>query len=63
MRYHAHPYTNRYVIDGAVYECVMAVDSWDYQGLSNLLVLTTDKKFLYIDRSGAVPVDHMPPGY
>jgi hypothetical protein len=63
VRYHAHSYTNRYVIDGAVYQCVMAVDSWDYQGLSNLLALTTDKKLLYIDQRGAAPVSHLPPGY
>ncbi len=61
--YHVYLYTNRYVIGGTVYRCVLAADSWDYQGLSNLLVLTTDKRFLYIGRHGAVPVSLMPPGY
>jgi len=60
---HTHPYTNRYVIDGTAYQCVMAVDSWDYQGPSNLLVLTADKKFLYIDGHGVSLVTNRPPGY
>ena len=63
LRHHAHSYTNRYVIDGAVYQCAIAVDSWDYQGLSNLLTLTTNKSYLYIDSHGAIPVGNMPPGY
>jgi hypothetical protein len=62
-RYHVHPYTNHYVIGGTDYQCVLAADSWDYQGLSNLLVLTTDKAFLYVDPHGAVPLSDMPPGY
>ena len=56
-------YTNRYEIGGIVYQCVLAVDSWDYQGPSNVLVLTTDKKFLYIDGHGATLVTNRPPGY
>lgn len=56
-------YTNRYEIGGIVYQCVLAVDSWDYQGPSNLLVLTADKKFLYIDGHGATLVTNRPPGY
>ena len=63
VRHHTRSYTNHYVIDAADYQCVVAVDSWDYQGLSNLLVLTTDKKFLYIDSRGAMLVSNMPPGY
>lgn len=62
-RYHVHPYTNTYVIDGTVYQCVLAADSWDYQGYSNLLVLTTDKRFLYVGQRGVVQVSFMPPGY
>jgi hypothetical protein len=63
LRYHVRPYTNRYVIDGTVYQCVLAADSWDYQGADNLLALTTKEAFLYIDPHGAVPVGHLPPGY
>jgi hypothetical protein len=60
---HTHPYTNRYVLDGTAYQCVMAIDSWDYQGPSNLLMLTADKKFLYIDGRGVRVVTNRPPGY
>jgi hypothetical protein len=60
---HTLPNTNRYVIDGVVYQCVMAVDSWDYQGPSNLLALTAEKKFLYIDGHGVTLVTDRPPGY
>ncbi|HRY49508.1 MAG TPA: hypothetical protein P5186_15770 [Candidatus Paceibacterota bacterium] len=63
VRFHVRPYTNRYVIGGEVYQCVMAVDSWDYQGRSNLLAITIEERFLYIDQRGAVPVSHLPPGY
>ena len=63
VRHHVRPYTNRYVLDGTVYQCVLAADSWDYQGASNLLALTADKTFLYIDQRRAIPLQHMPPGY
>ena len=56
-------YTNQLVIGGTNYQCVFAADSWDYQGASNLLVITSDKRFLYMDQHGAVPLTGMPPGY
>ena len=56
-------YTNLFVIAGTNFQCVLAADSWDYQGASNLLALTSDKMFLYIDEHGAVLASHYPPGY
>jgi hypothetical protein len=56
-------FTNHFVVGGTNYQCLFAADSWDYQGASNLLAITTDKRFLYIDHHGAVPLSGMPPGY
>ncbi len=56
-------YTNLHVIAGTNYQCVLAADSWDYQGASNLLALTTNRSFLYIHPRGAVPAKSYPPGY
>ena len=61
--YHVRLYTNCYSIGGTIYQCVLAADSWDYQGASNLLVLTTNKTFLYIDGHGPILLNGHPPGY
>lgn len=60
---HIFGFTNHLVIGSTNYQCVLAADSWDYQGSSNLLVITTNRSFLYIDKHGPVPIEHMPPGY
>ena len=57
------PYTNHFAIGGKIYQCVLAADSWDYQGKSNLMAFTTNQAFLYIDKHGAVLVNRYPPGY
>ena len=56
-------YTNFYLIEGTGYQCSVAADSWDYQGASNLLAVTTNWQFLYINATGATPFHHAPPGY
>jgi hypothetical protein len=56
-------FTNHFVVGGTNYQCLLAADSWDYQGASNLLAITSDKRFLYIDQHGAVLLSGMPPGY
>jgi len=57
-------YTNYYLIGGTGYQCSVAADSWDYQGASNLLVVTTNwRQFLYINETGVTLVRFAPPGY
>jgi hypothetical protein len=56
-------YTNYHLISGTGYQCVLAADSWDYQGLTNLLAITTNRLYLYIGKSGTVEASGFPPGY
>lgn len=51
--YHLFVYSNCYTISGAVYQCVVAADSWDYHSRSNLLAFTTNGVYLLIDSHGA----------
>ena len=54
--FHLSVYTNQYTISGAVYQCVVAADSWDYHCRSNLLAFTTNGVYLFIDSHGAQKV-------
>ena len=49
---HISEYTNRHLVNGTIYQCILAADSWDYRGRSNLLAITTNGMFLFIDRQG-----------
>jgi len=49
---HISEYTNRHLVNGTIYQCILAADSWDYRGRSNLLAITTNGTFLFIDRQG-----------
>ena len=56
-------YTNYHLISGTGYQCVLAADSWDYQGPTNLLAITTNSLYLYVGKSGTVEASGFPPGY
>ena len=58
-------FTNHYAVGAADYRCVVAADSWDYRDSSNMLTITTNWDFLFIDRSGVTPLhrDDPPTGY
>ena len=65
-----YPYTNRFIIDGAVYQCGFAVESVDFH-LRNrgLLAITTNDVFVWFDKKRGVmslgngPEFSFPPGF
>ncbi len=63
--YRIFNYTNHYSIAGKEYRCVLAADSWDYRGASNLLVLTTNRVFLFINQQDILLLTNsiFPPGF
>ena len=62
---HLFQFTNRYSISGTNYQCVVAADSWDYRGRSNLLAIATNGWYLFIDGRGVINLRdwHQLPGY
>jgi hypothetical protein len=62
---HLFPFTNHYSIYGTDYQCVVAADSWDYRGRSNLLAITTNGVYLFIDSHSVTKLRdwHELPGY
>jgi len=53
---HIYPFTNRYVLDGSNYQCVVAIDSWDKKP-STALAVTTNKTFVLIgEKEGPFPL-------
>lgn len=62
---HLFEFTNHYTISGTDYQCVVAADSWDYRDRSNLLAITTNGVFLFIDNHGVTKLRdwHEVPGY
>jgi hypothetical protein len=63
--YRIFNYTNHYSIAGKEYQCVLAADSWDYRGASNLLALTTNRVFLFINQQDILLLTNsiFPPGF
>jgi hypothetical protein len=53
-----YPFTNRFIIDGTVYQCRLAVESVDlYLRDRGLLTITTNDIILWVDKErGAVPL-------
>ena len=54
---HIYEYTNRYSVSGKVYQCEFAADAWDHRAHDNLLAITTNYEFLFIDKKGVVVLD------
>jgi hypothetical protein len=57
-----YPYTNRFDIDGRVYQCGLAVESVDlYLRKRGFLAITTNDVFVWVDKkSGAMPLGRVP---
>ncbi|MGA9778025.1 MAG: hypothetical protein ACLPRE_07570 [Limisphaerales bacterium] len=62
---HLFQFTNHYTISGTDYQCVVAADSWDYRARSNLLAITTNGVYLFIDSHGVTELRdwHKVPDY
>ena len=65
-----YAYTNRFIIDGTVYQCGLAVESVDlHLGKRGILAITTNEVFVWVDRErGAMPLGGgpafaYPPGF
>ena len=65
-----YPYTNRFNIDGTVYQCEFAVESVDlYFRNRGFLTITTNDMVVWVDKKGGVmplgrvPAFTFPPGF
>ena len=65
-----YPYTNRFDMDGTVYQCQFAVESVDlYLGKRGLLTITTNDIIVWVDKKrgvmplGKEPAFPFPPGF
>lgn len=56
-------YTNDYVISGTNYHCILAADSWHYQGAKHVLAISTNGFFLLITEDGPVHLRGTVPFY
>ncbi|HOW65688.1 MAG TPA: hypothetical protein P5186_10735 [Candidatus Paceibacterota bacterium] len=64
-----YPYTNRFIIDGIVYQCEFGVESVDlYLRKRGILAITTNDIFVWVDKErgmmplGRGPAFEFPPG-
>jgi hypothetical protein len=65
-----YPYTNRFIVDGTVYQCGFAVESvYLYLRDRGILAITTNGGFVWVDKErgvvplGSGPAFNFPPGF